>query len=83
LRNVSYPFSEITEEVYDGIKIEVEKNGSISTISIDPLPKFREKMELNEDILDYGTNGFPTQNSLFSKAEEYMNHLLELHEEPN
>jgi len=78
LRNEEKSYIEIDGEEYDP-KLVIEEGGSQSTLDFEGF-KFRESKKLEEDKLELD-GGHPTQESILDHSIEYMNHLLEEHDD--
>lgn len=80
LKEVKYPYFEISNEKYDEIKIVVEENGSTHTLTIKGAPKLREQRILSPKELEF-QGGFPKESSILPIALSYLNSILEKNDE--
>lgn len=80
LKLVTYPYVEIENETYDEVKIELSKKGGKTTLTLSEQSEFREHFIIDEkDIILNG--GHPTEDSMSRKGIEYLNIILDNHDE--
>jgi len=80
IKNNETRYLEIEDEKYEELKVTIKERGSETTVTLGKASRFREKKPISKnDIKTDG--GHPVQSSILEEAKQYMNTILEGHDE--